>query len=216
VPRPVPFGYFLTLSAISDLPRFQQYRSVLAKLRGVYSGRDLVQARPVTSVIGRKADLRLTLVEHPSVEDARLLLSAPEYVAMTDVLKILAPGPVWLAKGVLPRPDPLESEHPRAYVVTRSRIVDSVRLAVYQDLLVNLIAARGGRYLVRFDAAECLTGPADGNVLSVIEFPSMEHLQAGLQSPDFRDMMKMGIGITYEGFWIASAGTPEGSESPSA
>jgi uncharacterized protein (DUF1330 family) len=198
-----PRGYFLALSSVSDAARFQQYRSVVSKLREVYEGRELVRAQRLIAVLGPASEEVLTIVEHPTVSQLRMLLSAPEYVELRDKLKSLAPGPTWIARGVWPLPEPaLASAERRAYAVARFHLDNPVRHAQFRDLIGRLIVAYGGRILVRLDRSEPVSGPSDGRLLTLVEFPSLKALLAAVDSQDYKDMLALDLGHGERSLWV--------------
>jgi uncharacterized protein (DUF1330 family) len=201
-----PRAYFVSRVSSGDPPRSAREGSALARACEVHQGRVLMLMQPVRAVIGTQNDGRLTLVEFPAAARAQGLLEDPDYRRVMGELG----GDAWTAEGIQP-PPPSSPAAPgrRAYVVTFSRVVNADRLKVYRELIAPMISAYGGSYLAQFGGARCLTGPPDGNTLSILEFHSMRHLQAGLDSDNFRDMMRMGVGIAYQHFWVA-----EGVEHP--
>lgn len=198
-----PRGYFLALSTVTDVARFHQYRSVVAKLREVYEGRELVRAARVLTVKGSATEELLTLVEHPTVSDLRMLLAAPEYVALGEKLRSLAPGPTWVARGLWPVREPLPpGPGPRAYAVALYRIEKPARFHQFRELIARVIAAHGGRFLVRLDPLERLGGPADDRLLSIVEFPSLRKLQFAVDSQDYKDLSSMDLGHGVPTIWV--------------
>ncbi len=61
----------------------------------------------------------------------------------------------------------------------------------YRREVPALIAAHGGRYLVRGGAVSVLEGSAVPQRQVILEFPDMAHLQAFYTSPDYQRLIKI-------------------------
>jgi len=205
---PEPRGYFIVLSQVTDEERFETYRHVLAKLREIYGGRYLVRAQPIETFGRPSTGFRLTIVEHPTRTQLRLLLASPEYETLHRELGLVGAGPSWAVPGLSPPPAPLPpAPEPRAYAVTRTSVQDAARLERYEPLVAALVAAHGGRILVRTADVQAVSGPADLCRLAVVEFPSQAALRAALASRDMGDMRKIWEGIGRIDLWIAAGVT---------
>ena len=79
-----------------------------------------------------------------------------------------------------------------AYLVAAGEVTDPVLYEQYRQQVPALIAAHGGRYLVRGGAAELLEGPGGpvGRQV-VLEFPDMAHLKAFYTSPEYRVLIAL-------------------------
>lgn len=74
-----------------------------------------------------------------------------------------------------------------AYLVVTVTCHDLTWAAAYQQNVPALISAHGGRYLCKPRLPEVLEGEAvDGEILTIIEFPSAEAARALLASEAYR------------------------------
>jgi uncharacterized protein (DUF1330 family) len=202
--RAEPRGYFIVQSEITDAERFERYRYVLAKLRENYGGRYLVSAQAVETLAGARPAFRLTVVEHATLAQLRLMLASPEYEALHRQLGLVAAGPSWAVPGILPPPESLPpAQEPRAYVVARVTVQDPDFLNRYIPLIGSLVSAHGGRFLARTDDVQIVNGPAQPCRLAVVEFATMAELRTALASADFADLRQTWQGIGPIELWIA-------------
>jgi uncharacterized protein (DUF1330 family) len=72
-----------------------------------------------------------------------------------------------------------------AYIHASVDITDPVAYEEYRRQVPAVIAAHGGRYLVRGGAVEVLEGDAGTTRQVILEFPDMAHLKAFYQSPEY-------------------------------
>lgn len=73
-----------------------------------------------------------------------------------------------------------------AYIHGNVQITDPALYEEYRRDVPALIAAHGGRYLVRGGAASVLEGPGEANRQVILEFPDMASLQAFYHSPEYQ------------------------------
>lgn len=73
-----------------------------------------------------------------------------------------------------------------AYIVAHIDVTDPVAFETYRAQAPAVIAAHGGRYLVRGGAFEMLEGPAVPPRQVVLEFADMARLQAFYHSPEYQ------------------------------
>lgn len=78
-----------------------------------------------------------------------------------------------------------------AYIIANVEITDAAGFEEYRSLVPAVIAAYGGRYLVRGGALERLEGDATLQRVVVLEFPDMARLQAFYRSPEYRPLIAM-------------------------
>ena len=78
-----------------------------------------------------------------------------------------------------------------AYIIANVEITDPPGFEEYRRLVPAVIAAYGGRYLVRGGALERLEGDATLQRVVVLEFPDMARLRAFYQSPEYRPLIAM-------------------------
>jgi uncharacterized protein (DUF1330 family) len=93
-----------------------------------------------------------------------------------------------------------------AYIYGNIEIQDPTLYEQYRAVVPAMIAAHGGRYLVRGGAVEVLEG--DGQALRqvILEFPDMASLKAFYHSPEYtaakaiRQRASTGTLVAIEGF----------------
>jgi uncharacterized protein (DUF1330 family) len=93
-----------------------------------------------------------------------------------------------------------------AYIYGNIEIQDPALYEQYRAVVPAMIAAHGGRYLVRGGAVEVLEG--DGQALRqvILEFPDMASLKAFYHSPEYtaakaiRQRASTGTLVAIEGF----------------
>jgi uncharacterized protein (DUF1330 family) len=77
-----------------------------------------------------------------------------------------------------------------AYVISEVEMLDETQGRRYRELAAGSIARHGGRYLVRGTAPVAAEGdwPASTRIV-IVEFPSMERLQAWYRSADYAEAL---------------------------
>ena len=78
-----------------------------------------------------------------------------------------------------------------AYIHASVEVTDPVAYEEYRRQVPAVIAAHGGRYLVRGGATDVLEGePATARQV-ILEFPDMAHLKAFYHSPEYTALIKV-------------------------
>ena len=72
-----------------------------------------------------------------------------------------------------------------AYMIVQLNVTDPDRFAQYREAVPGVVAAFGGRYLVRGATIEVLEGSHDGRRFVLFEFPSMEAIRTFWHSPEY-------------------------------
>ena len=72
-----------------------------------------------------------------------------------------------------------------AYLIADIEVTDAAGFEEYRARVPAVIAAYGGRYLVRGGACEVLEGGGPARRRVVLEFPSMARLKAFWDSPEY-------------------------------
>ena len=75
-----------------------------------------------------------------------------------------------------------------AYIVADIEVTDSAAYDEYRAHVPAIIAAYGGRYLVRGGASEVLEGTWRPGRSVILEFPSMAALKAFWESPEYQPL----------------------------
>ena len=78
-----------------------------------------------------------------------------------------------------------------AYLIANVEVTDAQAYQDYRDKVPAVIAAHGGRYLVRGGAVERLEGDAAVHRVVVLEFASMAKLRAFYDSADYQHLVAL-------------------------
>jgi uncharacterized protein (DUF1330 family) len=83
-----------------------------------------------------------------------------------------------------------------AYIHAEIEVTDPVAYETYRQQVPALIAAHGGRYLVRGGATELLEGQRTVRRQVILEFPDMAHLKAFYTSPQYAALIQVRQGAS--------------------
>ena len=72
-----------------------------------------------------------------------------------------------------------------AYWVARSKVIDPIEYKKYTDLVPDIVARHGGKFLARGGNYRIMEGPEKFHRFIVIEFPSFEQAVACFASPEY-------------------------------
>lgn len=78
-----------------------------------------------------------------------------------------------------------------AYLIADVRVRDAARFEDYRARVPAVIAAHGGRYLVRAGAITHKEGAMDVKRLVILEFPTMEAAQRFYDSDDYAPLLQL-------------------------
>ena len=78
-----------------------------------------------------------------------------------------------------------------AYLVARIVVDDDAKYAEYRAQVPPVIAAHGGRYLVRGGAVETKEGDPPPGRLVVVEFPNMASARTFYSSAEYAPLLKL-------------------------
>ena len=78
-----------------------------------------------------------------------------------------------------------------AYLIADIQVNDGVAYEEYRRLVPAIIAAHGGRYLVRGGATQVLEGDWQPRRTVVIEFSDMAALKSFYASPEYRKILEL-------------------------
>jgi uncharacterized protein (DUF1330 family) len=78
-----------------------------------------------------------------------------------------------------------------AYIHADIEVTDPAAYEEYRREVPAMIAAHGGRYLVRGGAATLLEGDTPPRRQVILEFPDMASLKAFYTSPDYQRLIKI-------------------------
>ncbi len=83
-----------------------------------------------------------------------------------------------------------------AYIYANVEITDPEAYAAYRAEVPALLAAHGGRFLVRGGAVTVLEGPGVPQRQVILEFPDMARLQAFYHSPAYQRLVAIRQGAS--------------------
>lgn len=78
-----------------------------------------------------------------------------------------------------------------AYLVAHVDVHDATGFEQYRIQVMPVVAAYGGRYLVRGGALETLEGAEQQRRLVILEFPSMSAAQSFYHSPEYAPVLQL-------------------------
>ena len=93
-----------------------------------------------------------------------------------------------------------------AYLYATLEVSDPLAYEEYRLQVPALIAALGGRYLVRGGATEVLEGDAQPMRQVILEFPDMAALKAFYHSPGYQRLVAVRQGASRGGVLLAIEG----------
>jgi uncharacterized protein (DUF1330 family) len=97
-----------------------------------------------------------------------------------------------------------------AYLIADVRVKDPVRFEEYRALVPAVIAAHGGRYLVRAGAITHKEGALNVQRLVILEFPTMEAAQRFYDSDDYAPLMKLRLELADSQVILVEGYAPPG------
>jgi uncharacterized protein (DUF1330 family) len=83
-----------------------------------------------------------------------------------------------------------------AYLIADIEVTDGGAYETYRRQVPEMIAAYGGRYVIRGGAAEVLEGSWQPRRIVVLEFPSMTRLRAFYDSADYAPLKALRMGAS--------------------
>ena len=93
-----------------------------------------------------------------------------------------------------------------AYLYATLEVSDPLAYEEYRSQAPAVIAAHGGRYLVRGGATEVLEGDVQPLRQVILEFPDMAQLKAFYHSPAYQALVAVRQGATRGGHLLAIEG----------
>ena len=84
-----------------------------------------------------------------------------------------------------------------AYIYADVEVTDPAAYETYRARVPALIAAYGGRYLVRGGACQVLEGSATPQRQVILEFPDMAHLKAFYGAPEYQELIAVRQGASH-------------------
>jgi uncharacterized protein (DUF1330 family) len=83
-----------------------------------------------------------------------------------------------------------------AYLHADIEVTDPAAYETYRARVPAIIAAHGGRYLVRGGACTVLEGAAQPQRQVILEFPDMAHLMAFYRAPEYQELIAIRRGAS--------------------
>ncbi len=83
-----------------------------------------------------------------------------------------------------------------AYLIANIEVTDPAGFERYRTAVPAVIAAHGGRYLVRGGAHETVEGSLGLKRLVILEFPSMAALRGFYDGADYRPLLELRLAST--------------------
>lgn len=83
-----------------------------------------------------------------------------------------------------------------AYLYANVEVTDPAAYETYRTRVPALIAAHGGRYLVRGGAVTVLEGSGVPHRQVILEFPDMAHLKAFYGAPEYQELIAIRQGAS--------------------
>ncbi len=90
------------------------------------------------------------------------------------------------------------------YLVAQVRVQDPQRYQEYRARVPATIEKFGGRFVLRAPDVVVLEGRHDGRRLVVIEFPSVEAVQAWYASPEYQAIIPLRQSCSEGDLWVVS------------
>jgi uncharacterized protein (DUF1330 family) len=91
-----------------------------------------------------------------------------------------------------------------AYMVVQLNVTDPDRFAHYREAVPGVVAAFGGRYIVRGATVEVLEGSHDGRRFVLFEFPSVEAINRFWHSPEYAKVKKLREKAAEVDAWVVA------------
>jgi uncharacterized protein (DUF1330 family) len=79
----------------------------------------------------------------------------------------------------------------KGYLIANITVTDPEKFEEYRKAVPPLIAAHGGRYLIRGGKTEAVEGTDPFRRLVVLEFPSLAAAKAFYESPEYAPVLKL-------------------------
>ena len=92
---------------------------------------------------------------------------------------------MFLAAGCAHAPAPEAAATPKGYVFVEIDVTNPEAYEAYKAAAAPLVAAAGGRYLVRGGKAEAHEGAPPAGRVVILEYPSLDAARAFLNSPEY-------------------------------
>lgn len=85
-----------------------------------------------------------------------------------------------------------------AYLIAEHLITDAARFEAYRAAVVPLLERHGARYLTRGGSHKVLDGAWHPTRVVIIDFPSMQALEAWYASPEYQPLIELRRGAAKD------------------
>ena len=105
-------------------------------------------------------------------------------------------------------PEVAEAAVPKAYLIAEIEVVNPEPYKAYVAAAGPIVAAYGGKYLVRGGAAEALEGAPPAGRMVIVEFPSMAEAKRFYDSPEYTEVRQGRIENAVSRFILVEGPAP--------
>ena len=105
-------------------------------------------------------------------------------------------------------PEVAEATAPKAYLIAEIEVLNPEPYKAYVAAAGPLVAAYGGKYLVRGGAAEALEGAPPAGRMVIVEFPSMAEAKRFYDSPEYTEVRRGRIENAVSRFILVEGPAP--------
>ena len=113
-----------------------------------------------------------------------------------------------LATACATAPAPEAATPPKGYVIVEIDVTNPEAYEGYKAAVAPMVAAAGGRYLVRGGKAEGREGaPPQGRVV-ILEYPSFDAAKAFLESPEYAEIIHLRTDNTVSRLMVVEGVVP--------
>lgn len=97
---------------------------------------------------------------------------------------------------------------PKGYVIVEIEVTNPDAYEGYKAVVAPMVAAAGGRYLVRGGKVEAREGAPPAGRVVVLEYPSFEAAKAFLESPEYAEIVHLRTDNTNSRLMIVEGTAP--------
>lgn len=101
-----------------------------------------------------------------------------------------------------------EASTPKGYVFVEIQVTNPEAYEGYKAAVAPMVAAAGGRYLVRGGKAEGREGAPPAGRVVILEYPSFEAAKAFLESPEYAEIVHLRTDNTVSRLMIVEGVEP--------
>ena len=113
-----------------------------------------------------------------------------------------------LAAGCASAPAADVAATPKGYVIVEIEVTNPEAYEGYKTAVAPMVAAAGGRYLVRGGKAEAREGAPPAGRVVILEYPSFDEAKAFLESPEYAAIIHLRTDNTVSRLMIVEGMVP--------